>query len=113
MTVELLANAVGSSKPLIFDFPCLEYQELFIRDDSPESLVSGNCSAEEIPIFMDPFIKHTKTLPENLVLKLLENHQSHIDMDDAGKAKANSCIMSVSHILPIIRNHQMLALMDH
>ncbi|CAB3250214.1 unnamed protein product [Arctia plantaginis] len=97
VTVELAANAVGNTVPPMFIFPRLKYKDLFIRDGPTESIGAGNSSgwmtAKEFLIFMDHFIKHTKPTPEDPVLLLLDNHQSHVDIDVVEKAKANSVIM--------------------
>lgn len=97
VTVELAANAVGNTIPPMFVFPRLKYKDLFIRNGPPESIGAGNSSGwmtvKEFLIFMDHFIKHTKPTPEDPVLLLLDNHQSHVDIDVVEKAKANSVIM--------------------
>lgn len=97
VTVELAANAVGNTVPPMFVFPRLKYKDLFIRDGPPESIGAGNSSgwmtAKEFLIFMGHFIKHTKPTPEDPILLLLDNHQSHVDIDVVEKAKANSVIM--------------------
>lgn len=97
VTVELAANAAGNTIPPMFIFPRLKYKDLFLRDGPPESIAAGNSSgwmtAKEFLIFMDHFIKHTKPTPEDPVLLLLDNHQSHVDIDVVEKAKATSIIM--------------------
>lgn len=70
---------------------------MFIKCGPPESTGAGNKSgwmtATEFIIYMDHFIKHTKPSPSDPVLLLLDNHQSHIDINEVEKAKANSIIM--------------------
>lgn len=97
VTVELAANAAGNTIPPMFIFPRLKYKELFLRDGPPESIGAGNSSgwmtATEFLLYMDHFIKYTKPTPEEPVLLLLDNHQSHIDIGVVEKAKASSVIM--------------------
>lgn len=97
VTVELAVNALGHTVPPMFIFPRLKYKDLFIKSGPPESIGAGNGSgwmtATEFLIYMDHFIKHTKPSSSDPILLLLDNHQSHIDINVVEKAKSNSIIM--------------------
>ncbi|XP_023240420.1 uncharacterized protein LOC111638880 [Centruroides sculpturatus] len=97
VTVELAANALGHTVPPMFIFPRLKYKDLFIKGGPPESIGAGNSSgwmtATEFLIYMDHFIKHTRPSPSDPVLLLLDNHQSHVDINVVEKAKSNSIVM--------------------
>lgn len=97
VTVELAVNALGHTVPPMFVFPRLKYKDLFIKSGPSESIGAGNGSGwmtvTEFLIYMDHFIKHTKPSPTDPVLLLLDNHQSHIDINVVEKAKYNSIIM--------------------
>ncbi|XP_026324406.1 uncharacterized protein LOC113233496, partial [Hyposmocoma kahamanoa] len=97
VTVELAANALENTVPPMFIFPRLKYKDIFIKGGPPESIGAGNSSgwmtAKEFLIYIDHFIKHTRPTPTDPVLLLLDNHQSHVDINVVEKAKANSIVM--------------------
>lgn len=81
----------------MFVFPRINYKDLFIKGGPSECTGAGNSSgwmtSKEFLQYIDHFIKHTRPSPSDPVLLLLDNHQSHVDIDVVEKAKVNSIVM--------------------
>lgn len=81
-------NAFGNTVPPIF---------VFIQGGPPQAIGADNSSgwitATEFYMYLDHFIIHTKPNPTDPVLLLLDNHQSHIDINVVQKAMENSIMM--------------------
>ncbi|KAJ0169944.1 hypothetical protein K1T71_014550 [Dendrolimus kikuchii] len=97
ITLAAAVNAIGNTIPPMFIFPRIRYSSLFLSNGPPESIGAGNSSGwmseKEFLIFMNHFIKHTKPTPDELVLLLLDNHHSHVNIHVVNKAKENNIIL--------------------
>lgn len=82
VTMCLAVSAVGNAIPPMFIFPRVNYKDHFIRGGPPGCIGTANKSGwmqgEQFLIFMQHFTKHVRCTPENKVLVLLDNHESHL-----------------------------------
>lgn len=97
VTLCVAINAIGNSVPPMFIFPRKRYQDYFIRHGPPNSIGAGNGSGwmtcKEFAQFMEHFKKYVQPSAENPVLLLLDNHESHLDVEIIDFAKKNGIIM--------------------
>ncbi|CAI6355275.1 unnamed protein product [Macrosiphum euphorbiae] len=82
VTMCLAVNAVGNAIPPMFVFARVNYKDHFIRGGKPGCIGTSNklgwMQGEQFLIFMQHFTKHVRCTPENKVLVLLDNHESHL-----------------------------------
>lgn len=90
-------NALGNSIPPMFIFPRVNYRDHFVRD-GPNGCIgaahpSGWMTSTNFFKFMEHFVKHTRCSPEQPVLLLLDNHDSHVSVDILDFAKNSGVVM--------------------
>lgn len=97
VTVCTAVSAVGNTVPPLFIFPRKKYHAHFIRGGPPgcigEANGSGWMNEETFLIFMKHFVKQVRPTPENKVLLLLDNHDSHLYVPTIEFCKANGVVL--------------------
>lgn len=97
VTVLCTVNAIGNTVPPVFIYPRVRYKDVFLRGAPPGSLAlpsrSGWMCANLFVLSLDHIIKHTKCSKEHPILLVLDNHESHVNIDVINKAKENGVIM--------------------
>ncbi|XP_022127680.1 uncharacterized protein LOC111001920 [Pieris rapae] len=78
-------NAIGNSIPPYFIFPRVNFKPYMLHDapvgSDGSTHPSGWMTSSNFIKYMHHFAKHAKPTPENPVLLLLDNHESHISVD--------------------------------
>ena len=88
-------NAIGNHIPPFFVFPRVNVQQHWRMTAPPGSEMVGHPKAtgwmtkENFCDFMKHFVKHAKPSAENPALLILDNHQSHVNIDVINYAKEN------------------------
>lgn len=97
VTLAVAINAISNAIPCMFVFPRIRYNDLFVRNGPPECIGVGNKSGwmtqTEFLKFMDNFIHHVKPSEEDPVLLLMDNHNSHVNVEVVDKAKRNHVVL--------------------
>jgi hypothetical protein len=93
VTMALAVSASGNSIPSFFVFPRKNYRGYFIGngpEGSTGSVIKSEWMTEDdLLLFMEHFIKHTRVAEGRLVLLLLDYHQSHLSVKVLDPAKEN------------------------
>jgi hypothetical protein len=78
-------NGIGNSIPPYFIFPRVNFKPYMLHDapvgSDGSAHPSGWMTSSNFVKYMHHFAKHAKPTPENPVLLLLDNHESHIAVD--------------------------------
>lgn len=97
VTVLCTVNAIGNSVPPVFIYPRVRHKDFFLKGAPPGSLAlpsrTGWMSADLFLLSLDHIIRHTKCSKEHPILLLLDNHESHVNIEVINKAKENGVIM--------------------
>ena len=97
VTFCLAVNASGNSIPPMFLFPRKNYRSHFVNDGPPGSIGSANPSGwmteEDFYVFLNHFVKHTRSSQDNPVLMILDNHSSHLSFKGISYCKENGVIV--------------------
>lgn len=97
VTVSVFINAVGNSIPPIFIFPRKRYHDHFVRDGPVGCIGAANGSGwmqeDEFFLQLQHFKKYTNCSPENKMLLLLDNHESHLSIKCIDYCKSNGIVM--------------------
>lgn len=84
VTVCCGVNAIGNSIPPYFIFPRVNFKPYMLHDapigSDGSTHPSGWMTSSNFIKYMHHFAKHAKPTPENPVLLLLDNHESHISV---------------------------------
>lgn len=97
VTLCVAVNAVGNIIPPMFIFPRKNYHDHFLADAPVGSIGAANGSGwmqcAEFLVFLKHFVKHAKPTTENKTLLLLDNHNSHIQIDVIDFCRDNGIIL--------------------
>lgn len=78
-------NAIGNSIPPYFIFPRVNYKPYMLHDapigSDGSTHPSGWMTSSNFIKYMHHFAKHAKPTPDNPVILLLDNHESHISVE--------------------------------
>lgn len=90
-------SAAGSYIPPFFLFPRQRMNPLFMKGCSPGAVGYANGSgwmdSDHFVKYLDHFIHHVKPGPNNKILLILDNHNSHRTLTAINKARENNIIM--------------------
>lgn len=93
VTVCFAVNALGNVIPPFFIFPRVKYNESFVADGPPgsqgDSYSSGWMTTKSFVKFMAHFVKYSNASLQNRVLLILDNHESHVNIEVVKYAKLN------------------------
>ncbi|CAF4919368.1 unnamed protein product [Pieris macdunnoughi] len=91
VTVCFAVNALGNVIPPFFIFPRVKYNESFVASGPPgsqgDSYPSGWMTTKSFVKFMEHFVKYSKASVQNQVLLILDNHESHVNIEVVKYAK--------------------------
>lgn len=91
VTLCCAVNALGNSIPPVFIIPRVRHNERFTQHGPPGCIAvahkSGWMTRENFVVFLKHFVKHSCSSPENPVLLLLDNHESHVSIEAVDYAK--------------------------
>lgn len=97
VTLAVCVNAIGNAIPCMFVFPRKFYKDHFVRDGPPDCIGTANPSGwmtgTDFLTFMRHFIKYVRPSSATPALLLLDNHQSHLDIEVLELAKENNVVM--------------------
>nr|XP_042911567.1 MFS-type transporter clz9-like [Parasteatoda tepidariorum] len=97
VTCCVAVNATGNSIPPFLIFPRQKFYDHFIRDGPPGCIGAANGSgwmqAAEFLQFLHHFAKHVKPSKVNVVLLLLDNHDSHLYIPSIKFCQDNGIIL--------------------
>ncbi|XP_063537709.1 uncharacterized protein LOC134747074 [Cydia strobilella] len=97
VTVALAVNAIGNHLPPMFIFPRKRFQDHFIRDGPVGSVGSGNASGwmqeEDFHVFLQHFHGHARSSPDKKALLILDNHSSHVAVNNITFCKDNGIVL--------------------
>jgi hypothetical protein len=96
VTMAQAVSASGNSIPPFFVFPRKKYRGYFIAN-GPEGSTgsaskSGWMTGDDLLLFMEHFIKHTRVIKDRPVLLLLDNHQPQTAVKVLDLAKKNGVV---------------------
>ena len=90
-------NALGNAIPPFFIFPRVHFKEHMLNGAPPGSYgtahQSGWMTEENFIVFVRHFIKQVKCTPQNPVLLMMDNHESHISLEILDTAKENGVVV--------------------
>lgn len=90
-------NAVGNTIPPVYIFPRVKFKTPMLNGAPPSSLglsyQSGWMTSDNFLHAMQHFIKHSKASVDNPVLLILDNHESHLNINVIDEAKNNGVHM--------------------
>jgi hypothetical protein len=91
VTLCCAVNALGHAIPPMFIFPRVRYHERLVDDGPPGCIASchksGWMTKENFLVFLQHFVKHAKPSMTQPVILLLDNHESHISVENIQFAK--------------------------
>ena len=97
VTLCCAVNALGHAIPPMFIFPRVRYSERMVDGGPPgcigASHPSGSMTKENVIIFLQHFVQHSKCSVQHPVLMLLDNHESHVSLSCIQYAKDNGIHM--------------------
>ena len=97
VTVVYAICASGTVLPPMFIFPRVRYHDHFIRGAPNNSIGTSNPSGwineEKFLLFLDHFIAQTRCSKDNPVLLIMDNHDSHINLQAIDKAKEMGIVL--------------------
>lgn len=97
VTVCFAVNALGNVIPPFFVFPRVKYNETFINGGPPgsqgDSYPSGWMTTKSFMKYMQHFVKYSNASLQNRVLLILDNHESHVNIEVVQYAKLNGVVM--------------------
>jgi hypothetical protein len=93
ITVCCFINAAGNTLPPAIVFPLKRFKDHMIMN-APENTLGLACSSgwmtkENFVLVMEHFIKYSGATRKNPCLLLLDNHESHVNLDVVSLAKSN------------------------
>ncbi|GFR85799.1 tigger transposable element-derived protein [Elysia marginata] len=93
VTVAYTVSAIGSVVPPLFIFPRVHYRDHFIRGAPTQCIGSATRSGwmnEEVFVdYLKHIIQHTRCSPENKILLILDNHDTHICLSAVDTARSH------------------------
>ncbi|XP_031349549.1 uncharacterized protein LOC116175527 [Photinus pyralis] len=97
VTLCVAVNAVGNLIPPMFIFPRKNYHDHFLADGPVGSIGAANGSgwmqSAEFLVFLKHFVKHARPSLENKILLLLDNHDSHIQIQVIHFCRENGIVL--------------------
>lgn len=97
VTMLAFISASGNTIPPVFVFPRQKFKEIMLQDCPPGSLglafKSGWMTGENFILSFDHFIKYTKPSKDTPVLLIVDNHESHINLDIIKRARDNGVVI--------------------
>ena len=97
VTVCCAISAIGNSVPPLFVFPRVNFKDHFLHGSPPGSIgvahPSGWMTASNFLVFLRHFVAHVNCTPENRVLLILDNHESHISIEAIDFAQENGIVL--------------------
>lgn len=97
VTVCLAVSATGNTIPPMFVFPRVNFRDHFITDGPPGCIGSANKSGwmqrEQFLEFVKHFAIYTHSSLTNKVLLILDNHESHLDIEVINFCRSNGIVM--------------------
>lgn len=92
-----IISASGQSLPPVYVFPRIRNVTDFMTDAPVSSLALGNKSgwmtSELFPKVLEHFVKHTRCCPQDPVLLLVDNHESHVSLSSVRFCKTNGIVL--------------------
>ncbi|XP_045469070.1 MFS-type transporter clz9-like [Harmonia axyridis] len=93
VTVCFAVNALGNSIPPFFIFPRVKYNDSFVAGaptgSDGDSYPSGWMTIKSFVKYMKHFVKYSNASLQNRVLLILDNHESHVNIEVIEYAKLN------------------------
>lgn len=97
VTLCLAANAMGNTIPPMFIFPGKNCHDHFLKEGPVGSIGAANGSgwmqSSEFLLFLEHFVNHAKPSVEQKVLLLLDNHDSHIQIEVIDFCRKNGIVL--------------------
>lgn len=97
VTIIACVNAIGNSVPPLYIFPRVFYKDFMIKGAPPGSVGSAHPSGWSNKIifleYLRHFIKHVNCSSNNKVLIILDNHESHVNIEAINLAKQNGIVL--------------------
>ncbi|KAF2894441.1 hypothetical protein ILUMI_11730 [Ignelater luminosus] len=99
VTMLLFVSATGSTVLPVFIFTLQRFKKIMLQDSSLGfAFKSGRMTGENPTKAFDHFIKHTKPSKEASVLLIIDNHESHINIDVICQARDHGNAFSIKKI---------------
>lgn len=99
VTVINTISAAGFALPPFLIFPCVNYHNHFIKGapcgSDGSATESGLVTEDTFLKYLDHMIKHTCCSVDKKKLLILDNHEAHISLAIADKAKANGIVLFI------------------
>ena len=97
VTLVCAVSATGNSIPSMYIFPRKRNSELFMKGSLPESISCANSSGwinEDLWLeFLQHFVTNTRCSPDNRVLLIIDNHNSHTSLRAIDFARDNGLVI--------------------
>lgn len=97
LTLAIAVPALGLAIPPFFIFPRARFQEHFltaaVTGSAGVANPSGWMKSENLNVFLKYFANHVKPSMESPVLLLLDNHESHLNIEGLDYCKENGIIV--------------------
>lgn len=97
VTMLAFISASGNTVPPVFIFPRVRFSELMVEGGPTGSIAlcnkSGWMTGDNFSIAFEHFIKHSKPSKEAPVLLMIDNHESHINLNVVANARKNGVII--------------------
>lgn len=97
VTMNVAANASGNVIPPFLVFPRMHFEKCMIKNAPPGTNAtahsSGWLTSKNFEIWLDHFIRHSKSSMKNPVLLLMDNRDIHNSINILDKIKANGVVL--------------------
>lgn len=97
ITICCAINAIGNTVPPFFIYPRVNMKDCFLKGGPPgcagSAHPSGWMTGTNFEVFLKHFIQYVKCSKENMVLIILDNHESHISVASLNLAKDNGIVL--------------------
>ncbi|XP_046659128.1 jerky protein homolog-like isoform X1 [Homalodisca vitripennis] len=96
-TIICAVNAIGNAVPPMMIFPRVHYKDHMIKGAPPGTMgaahMTGWSTSEKFLEYLNHFIYHVKPSPEEKVLLLLDNHETHVTIEAIDVCKSNGIVL--------------------
>lgn len=93
ITICCAINAIGNTFPPFFIYPRVNMKDCFLKGCAGSAHPSGWMTGTNFEVFLKHFIQYVKCSKENMVLIILDNHESHISVASLNLAKDNGIVL--------------------
>lgn len=101
ITIIAAINAIGNHIPPMMIFPRVNFKKHMLKSSPPGTIgganVSGLSNDRLFLNYLKHFKKHTKPTPDDPVILICDNHDSHVNIDVIDFCKKNGIIMLTFH----------------